>query len=120
MGFHVPHVPYKGSAPAITSLMGGNIDIMFDALPSCMPQAKAGRIVPLAILDNQRFPQLPDVPTMQELGFPGLEAAAWFGVMARRSEEHTSELQSIMLNSYAVYCLQKKRQQNITHHTDNT
>src|SRR3546814_7736394 len=83
MGFHVPHVPYKGSAPAITSLMGGNIYIMFAALPSCMPQAKAGRIVPLAILDNQRFPQLPDVPTMQELGFPGLEAAAWFGVMAR-------------------------------------
>ncbi|MBO9355793.1 tripartite tricarboxylate transporter substrate binding protein [Bordetella petrii] len=83
MGFKVTHVPFKGSAPAITSLMGSNIDIMFDALPSCMPQAKAGRIVPLAILDDQRFPQLADVPTMQELGFPGLEAAAWFGVMAR-------------------------------------
>lgn len=83
MGFKVTHVPFKGSAPAITSLMGGNIDIMFDALPSCMAQAESGRILPLAILDDQRFPQLRDVPTAKELGYPGLEAAAWFGVMAR-------------------------------------
>jgi len=83
MGFRVTHVPFSGSAPAIVSMMGGNIDIMFDALPSCMQQAKAGRIVPLAILDDQRSPQLPDVPTAQELGFPGLAAAAWFGVLAR-------------------------------------
>ncbi|MCD0503027.1 Bug family tripartite tricarboxylate transporter substrate binding protein [Bordetella petrii] len=83
MGFKVTHVPFKGSAPAITSLMGSNIDIMFDALPSCMAQAKAGRIVPLMILDDQRFPQLADVPTAKELGYDGLEAAAWFGVMAR-------------------------------------
>lgn len=83
MGFKVTHVPFAGSAPAITSMMGGNVDIMFDALPSCMPQARAGRIVPLLILDGQRFPQLPEVPTAAELGFPGLEAAAWFGLMAR-------------------------------------
>jgi tripartite-type tricarboxylate transporter receptor subunit TctC len=83
LGFKITHVPFAGSAPAITSMMGGNVDIMFDALPSCMQQAKAGRIVPLAILDGQRFPQLPQVPTAEELGFKGLEAAAWFGVMAR-------------------------------------
>lgn len=83
MGFKVTHVPFKGSAPAIVSLMGGQIDIMFDALPSCIAQAASGRIVPLAILDTQRFPQLADVPTAEELGYPGLEAAAWFGVMAR-------------------------------------
>jgi len=83
MGFKVTHVPFKGSASAIVGMMGENIDIMFDALPSCMSQAKAGRIVPLAILDGKRFPQLPDVPTAQEQGFPGLEAAAWFGVFAR-------------------------------------
>ncbi|SAI28577.1 putattive exported protein [Bordetella ansorpii] len=84
MGFKVTHVPYPGSAPAIVSMMGGNIDIMFDALPSCMQQALSGRIVPLMILDDQRFPQLPDIPTAKELGYPGLEAAAWFGVMARK------------------------------------
>ena len=83
MGFKVTHVPFAGSAPAITSMMGGNVDIMFDALPSCMQQAKAGRIVPLAIMDSQRFPQLPDIPTMDELGYKGLAASAWFGVLAR-------------------------------------
>ena len=82
MGFKVTHVPFSGSAPAITSMMGGNVDIMFDALPSSMQQAKAGKIVPLAILDHTRFPQLPDVPTLKEAGFGNAEASAWFGVVA--------------------------------------
>lgn len=82
MGMKVMHVPFTGSAPAITNLMGGQIDIMFDALPSSMQQAKAGKIVPLAILDNVRFPALPNVPTLRETGFAGAEASAWFGVMA--------------------------------------
>jgi tripartite-type tricarboxylate transporter receptor subunit TctC len=82
MGFKVTHVPFTGSAPAITSMMGGNVDIMFDALPSSMQQAKAGKITPLAILDSTRFAQLPDVPTMKELGFANTEASAWFGVVA--------------------------------------
>ncbi len=82
MGFKVTHVPYTGSAPAIMSMMGNNVDIMFDALPSCLQQAKAGKIQPLAILDNARFPQLPDVPTLKETGYPNAEASAWFGVVA--------------------------------------
>ena len=83
MGFRVTHVPFSGSAPAITSMLGENVDIMYDALPSCLQQAKAGRIVPLAILDARRFPQLPDVPTLREAGYAGHDASAWFGVMAR-------------------------------------
>ena len=82
MGFKVTHVPFTGSAPAIMSMMGNNVDIMFDALPSSIQQAKAGKIHPLAILDNTRFPQLPDVPTLREAGFPNAEASAWFGVVA--------------------------------------
>ena len=82
MGFKVTHVPFAGSAPAMTSLMGGNVDIMFDALPSSLQQAKAGKIVPLAILDDTRFPLLPQVPTLKEAGFPNAEASAWFGVVA--------------------------------------
>lgn len=83
MGFQVTHVPFSGSAPAITSMMGGNVDIMFDALPSCMQQAIGGRIVPLAILDKQRFAALPQVPTLAELGFGDTDASAWFGLVAR-------------------------------------
>lgn len=82
MGFKVMHVPFTGSAPAMTNLMGGQIDIMFDALPSSIQQALSGRAVPLAILDFQRFPKLPDVPTLEEAGYPGAEASAWFGVVA--------------------------------------
>ncbi|RMX06634.1 tripartite tricarboxylate transporter substrate binding protein [Corticibacter populi] len=83
LGFKVSHIPFPGSAPAITAMLGDHIDIMFDALPSCIQHARAGRITPIAILDKQRFPLLPDVPSMQELGHPELDAAAWFGVAAR-------------------------------------
>lgn len=82
MGFTVNHVPFGGSAPAITSLMGSNVDIMFDALPSSMQQAKAGLIRPLVILDDRRFPQLPDVPTFGELGFAGSDISAWIVLVA--------------------------------------
>lgn len=82
MGIKVTHVPFAGSAPAIISMMGNNVDIMFDALPSSIQQAKAGKIVPLAVLDDTRFPQLPDVPTLAQAGYPGTEASAWFGVVA--------------------------------------
>lgn len=82
MGFKVLHVPFTGSAPAITNLMGGQLDIMFDALPSSLQQAKAGKIVPLAVLDDVRFPSLPNVPTLKEAGYGGAEASAWFGVVA--------------------------------------
>lgn len=82
MGFKVTHVPFAGSAPAIMSMMGNNVDIMFDALPSSMQQVKAGKIQALAILDNTRFPQLPNIPTLKEVGYPNAEASAWFGVVA--------------------------------------
>lgn len=82
MGLKVMHVPFTGSAPAMTNLMGGQIDIMFDALPSSLQQALSGKAVPLAILDHQRFPKMPDVPTLKELGYQGAEASAWFGVVA--------------------------------------
>ncbi len=82
MGIKVMHVPFQGSAPAIVALAGGNLQLMFDALPSSMAQVKAGRLKAWAILDDERFPGLPDVPTMQESGFKGTEASAWFGLVA--------------------------------------
>ena len=83
MGLKVAHVPFRGSAPAITDMLGGHVDIMFDALPSSMQQARAGSIMPLAILATSRFALLPKVPTLAEVGFPGMEASAWFGVVAK-------------------------------------
>ena len=82
LGFKATLVPYGGSAPAIISLVGGNIDLLFDALPSSLQQVRAGKIRALAILDATRFALLPDVPTLRELGFPNTDASAWFGVVA--------------------------------------
>ncbi|WP_454694860.1 Bug family tripartite tricarboxylate transporter substrate binding protein [Achromobacter aegrifaciens] len=82
LGFQVTHVPYQGSAPAIVGLMGSSTDMMFDALPSSMAQAQAGKIRPFAVLDDKRFAGLPDVPTATELGYAGLDASAWFGLVA--------------------------------------
>ncbi len=82
LGFQVTHVPYQGSAPAIVGLMGSSTDMMFDALPSSMTQAQSGKIRPFAVLDDKRFAGLPDVPTAAELGYPGIDASAWFGLVA--------------------------------------
>ena len=74
------HVPYKGSAPAITDLLGGQVMIMFDNLPSALPHIKAGKLRALAVTGAQRDPLLPDVPTVAEAGVPGYESGVWFGL----------------------------------------
>lgn len=76
------HVPYRGSAPAITDLQGGQVQSMFDNMPSALPHVKGGRLRALAITSAQRSPLLPDVPTFAELGFPGFEVYSWFGLAA--------------------------------------
>jgi tripartite-type tricarboxylate transporter receptor subunit TctC len=74
------HVPYKGSAPAITDLLGGQVMIMFDNIPSALPYIKSGRLRALAVTGAQRDPALPDVPTVAEAGVPGYESGVWFGL----------------------------------------
>lgn len=81
LGLNMLHIPYKGSAPALADLMGGQIEVALDAMIPSGPQVKSGKVRALAILTNQRSPQLPDVPTLAELGYPGLEFGATFGVM---------------------------------------
>lgn len=76
------HVPYKGSAPAITDLLGGHIPIMFDSMIAIMPHIKAGKVKPIAITSAQRSPLLPDVPTFAEAGVPAIESYAWYGMFA--------------------------------------
>jgi tripartite-type tricarboxylate transporter receptor subunit TctC len=76
------HVPYKGSAPAISDLLGGHIPIMFDSTIAIMPHIKSGKVRPIAITSSKRSPLLPDVPTFAELGIPQIESYAWYGLFA--------------------------------------
>ena len=76
------HVPYKGSAPAITDLLGGHVPIMFDSTIAILPHIKAGKVRAIAITGAKRSPQLPDVPTFAEAGMPGFESYAWYGFFA--------------------------------------
>lgn len=79
-GIDIAHVPYKGAAPAMNDLVAGHIPIMFDTLPTVIPNAKAGKLDVLAVTSKQRAPTLPDVPTLDEAGVKGFEATAWFGL----------------------------------------
>jgi tripartite-type tricarboxylate transporter receptor subunit TctC len=74
------HVPYKGSAPAISDLLGGHIPMMFDSTIAIMPHIKSGKVKAIAITSAQRSPLLPDVPTVAESGFPGFDVQSWFGI----------------------------------------
>ena len=81
-GVELLHVPYKGGAPALTDLMGGQIDMLFDTSPTALPYAKSGKLRALAITSGQRSPLLPDVPTMKEAGLPAFEVVTWTGLAA--------------------------------------
>ena len=78
-GIDMTHVPYKGSAPALNDLLGGQVDVMFDALPTAVPQVKAGKLKALAVTTPQRLPAMPDIPTVAET-YPGYQAAVWFAL----------------------------------------
>jgi tripartite-type tricarboxylate transporter receptor subunit TctC len=81
-GTQLLHVPYKGSGPALTDLMGGQIQAMFDTVASCLPHIQAGKVRPLAVATAKRSAALPDVPTLSESGLTGFDIATWFGLMA--------------------------------------
>ena len=78
----ITHVPYKGSAPAITDLLGGHIDMFFCNMLSATPHVASGKLRALAVTSLQRSPVAPQVPTVAESGFPNFETVTWFGVMA--------------------------------------
>jgi len=80
-GVDITHVPYKGSPPAHVDLMGGSVDLMFDNIVAVGPLVKSGKLKALAVTSKTRSSTLPNVPTMQESGYPNIEAVAWFGVL---------------------------------------
>lgn len=78
-GVKMQHVPYRGSAPALTDLLGGQVQVMFDNMPSSIEHIRAGKLRPLAVTTDKRSAAIPDVPTVAET-VPGYEGSAWFGV----------------------------------------
>ena len=80
-GTDILHVPYKGSAPAVTDLLAGTVQMMFDNIPSALPHIKSGKLKALATTGAKRDPSLPDLPTIAEAGVPGYESGVWFGLM---------------------------------------
>lgn len=81
-GMDILHVPYRGSAPALTDVIGGRIEISSDNLPAVQPFLEAGKLRPLAVTTAKRWSELPNVPTVAEAGVPGYEASAWFTIAA--------------------------------------
>ena len=81
-GIDIQHVPYKGSAPAVTDLLGGQIQIMFDPLQSVLPHIQSGKLRAIAVSGATRSAVLPQLPTVAESGYPGFESTAWWGVYA--------------------------------------
>lgn len=79
-GVDILHVPYKGSPPAMTDLLAGQVQMMFNNLPNVLSQIKAGQLRALAVTGTEREPDLPDVPTMAEAGLPGYQAVGWFSL----------------------------------------
>jgi tripartite-type tricarboxylate transporter receptor subunit TctC len=79
---NIVHIPFKGSAPSMTALISGEVDLSFANIPAIFNHVKSGRLRPLANLGPKRAAQLPDVPTMKESGVDGVEVVVWYGVLA--------------------------------------
>ena len=80
-GVDLQHIPYKGSAPAVADLLGGQVQVMFDTVTSGLPQVKAGKTRALAVTTAKRSAALPDVPTLSETILPGFDVGTWFGIL---------------------------------------
>lgn len=81
-GFGANHIPYKGSAPALVDLLAGNVVLLFDSIPSALPQLRAGKLKGIGVASSRRSPVLPELATLSEAGLAGFAADNWFGVMA--------------------------------------
>ena len=81
-GIFVAHIPYRGSVPSITDLLGGQVDATFTGAPALLPHIRSGRLRALAVSSSARLSQLPEVPTVAESGYPGFDADQWYGLVA--------------------------------------
>jgi tripartite-type tricarboxylate transporter receptor subunit TctC len=81
-GIDLVHVPYKGAPPALIDMLGGQVQVMFPGFPVVQPMLKSGQLKALAVVGKRRLASLPNVPTMAEAGYPGIESVEWYGVVA--------------------------------------
>jgi tripartite-type tricarboxylate transporter receptor subunit TctC len=79
-GIDMLHVPYKGTAPAVTDILAGHVSLMFNSMPSVLPQARSGKLRGIAVGSARRSPAAPDIPTVAESGVPGFEYVTWYGL----------------------------------------
>lgn len=81
-GIDVEHIPYRGTAPAVADVMGGQVEIIMTGVPAVLQQVKSGRLRGLAVSGLQAVPSLPELPTIAASGVPGFEAVQWYGIVA--------------------------------------
>ncbi len=110
-GIFMTHIPYRGSGPALLDLIGGNVDVMFDNLPSAMPQIKGGKLKAFAVTSAQRSTAMPELPTVEEAGkLKGFEASSWFGLLAPAGTppEIVSRIQQEVAKALATPAIKEK------------
>jgi tripartite-type tricarboxylate transporter receptor subunit TctC len=109
-GIEMPHVPYRGSGPAVNDLIGGQVDVMFDNLPSSIEHVRGGNLRALAVTSSKRSPAIPDKPTLAEAGLPDFEATSWFALFAPKGTppEITNKLNQEVRKALETPELQKR------------
>ncbi|MDB5802801.1 MAG: transporter [Betaproteobacteria bacterium] len=109
-GVTLLHVPYKGSGPLTTDLIGGQVDMSFDTITSVQPHVKSGRLHTLATVTDKRIPQFPEVPTLDEAGIKGVTVRTWFGILAPAGtpKEIVAQLNAEMVRIMATPAFQKR------------
>ena len=110
-GIFMTHIPYRGSGPALLDLIGGNVDVMFDNLPSAIPQIKGGKLKAFAVTSAERSAAMPELPTIAEAGkLKGFEASSWFGLLAPAGTppEIVSRIQQEVAKALATPAIKEK------------
>ncbi|MES2685855.1 MAG: tripartite tricarboxylate transporter substrate binding protein [Pseudomonadota bacterium] len=110
-GIFMTHIPYRGSGPALLDMIGGNVDVMFDNLPSAMPQIKGGKLKAFAVTSAERSGAMPELPTVAEAGkLKGFEASSWFGLLAPAGTppEIVSRIQQEVAKALATPAIKEK------------
>ena len=107
-GINMVHVPYRGGAPALTDLLAGQVQVMFDNIPTCAEHVKSGKLRGLAVTSTTRSEVLPDLPVVADF-LPGYEASAWYGIARQRTRRPKSSTSSIRRSTKSLPIPRRRR-----------